>query len=174
MLNTQRLIRYKLLFIPALFFNSEKSPKATTGKPIHFQPKHNVENILFLQGKLFWQIKTQPCHHTNYVAKLMKSRGTHSWVSFGSWKALTGIWLMRFRLNLRTWSVEPRWSRAPSSNTLILLLLRYLNTNGCHKRFITTFKHLFIIGHISVSLEPTLLFSLTRWAVLERYFRQKC
>lgn len=62
----------------------------------------------------------------------MKSSGTHSWVSLGSWKALTGIWLMRFRLSLRTWSVEPRWSRAPSSNTLILLLLRYLNTNKAH------------------------------------------
>lgn len=62
----------------------------------------------------------------------MKSSGTHSWVSRGSWKALTGIWLMRLRLSLRTCRVEPRWSRAPSSNTLILLLLRYLYIEKAH------------------------------------------
>lgn len=60
----------------------------------------------------------------------MEPRGTYSRVSLGSWKALTGIWLMRFRLSLRTCRVEPRWSRAPSSNTAILLLFRYLNTTA--------------------------------------------
>lgn len=47
-------------------------------------------------------------------------------MSLGSWKALTGIWLMRLRLSLRTCRVEPSWSRAPSSNVPILLLFRYL------------------------------------------------
>lgn len=78
--------------------------------------------------------------------KLMKSSGTHSWVSLGSWKAFTGIWLMRFRLSLRTCRVEPRWSRAPSSNALILLLLRYLKTETaqCVKRRVTNLKHAFM------------------------------
>lgn len=56
-------------------------------------------------------------------------RDTYSWMSFRSWKARMGIWLIRFRLSLRTWRDELRRSRAPSSNTLILLLLRYLNTD---------------------------------------------
>lgn len=61
------------------------------------------------------------------VSKLMEGSETHSWVSLGSWKARMGIWLMRFRLSLKTWRVGPRRSRAPSSKALILLLLRYLN-----------------------------------------------
>lgn len=92
--------------------------------------KCTVRDVTSLHRALLRQMETQPCQHVDSVSELMKDSGTHSWVSLGSWKARIGIWLMRFRLSLRICRVGPRRSRAPSSNTLILLLLRYLNTHA--------------------------------------------
>lgn len=130
-INRHRKLLFLQLFI--LFFFLSCLQRLQLGNLFFFSLNTNVKkSVVFAGSEHFWQIKTGPCQHANSVVKLMKSSGTHSWVSLGSWKAFTGIWLMRFRLSLRTCRVEPRWFRAPSSNTLILLLLRYLKTERAH------------------------------------------
>lgn len=138
MLNTQSSINkpWKLLLVHALI--SAMFPNAATGKPDRFNPKREMTKAqVFSAGRAVSTL--------GYTVKPIKSRGTHSWVSLGSWKAFTGIWLMRFRLSLRTCRVEPKWSRAPSSSTLILLLLRYLHTGKV--RFVSK-----LILHKDISL----------------------
>ncbi len=152
MLNTQNL--QSTAHLNSALSNSAMCPNATTLETHIFDICVKAQDeVRFRRVELLQQIKT---HIVSTPSKLMKSNGTHSWVSLGSWKALTGIWLMRFLLNLRTCRVAPRWSRAPSSNTLILLLLRYLNTKTAYcdfQRFLKkTLKHKLMNGSVSAFL----------------------
>lgn len=101
--------------------NQQTPGNHSSPKPLN--PLDSIKSSKGTQGKI---ICFQPQRDKLCLAKVIKDSGTHSWASLGSWKARIGIWLMRFRLSLRTCRVEPRWSSAPSCSVLILLLLRYL------------------------------------------------